>query len=272
MIAPDLGLASVPASYQLVQRFKRSKKMIKAKRRGVFRWAVTALIAALAIIAPQIHDRGVAFAYSCGTAHCYKGIHWGGHVSGESTDIYIAPLTAPNDGGFVDNETWLVDLTGPYWVEIGYSTFGSSSVQYFWADSRPGSTYYEHPMASVAGNEYGTRPQFAIQHGSGNSWVASIVGPGSNFGGSWTSTNNTMTGNDIQIGQELAGTTGASANYANFTINVWYGYYDGSFHYQTNSGQDLNLAYGSTSNPPYGGWDVIPQNSTTGGQFTTNCC
>ena len=88
-----------------------------------------------------------------------------------------------------------------------------------------------------------------------------------------TSTSNTMTGNIIDIGQELAGTQNASAGNANFTRNIWAVQALGP-EYVFWYNRQIDQGGVSSANPPTGSWTVDPSSPPPpeGGQFTTHCC
>ena len=85
----------------------------------------------------------------------------------------------------------------------------------------------------------------------------------------WTydSTNNSMAANEVHIGEELYGTSGASSPFINFTYNyylvngTWYPQGAGSL---GANGVEQDL-------PPYAYWNGSVGGST-GGDFLTTCC
>ncbi|HZD49259.1 MAG TPA: hypothetical protein VE178_10985, partial [Silvibacterium sp.] len=92
-------------------------------------------------------------------------------------------------------------------------------------------------------------------------------------GTSVASNGNPMSANSIHIGQELAGTQGASAGNAQYTRNIWavqtlgpeYVFW---YNRQTDEGSVRS------DNPPFGSWSINPSNPPPpeGGEFTTHCC
>ena len=82
-----------------------------------------------------------------------------------------------------------------------------------------------------------------------------------------------MSGNRIDIGQELAGTNGASAGNANFTRNIWAVQVLGPEYVFWYNRQTDEGGVGSAA-PPFGSWTSNPANPPPpeGGQFTTHCC
>jgi hypothetical protein len=220
--------------------------------------------------------------YSC-AGDCHAINDWqNGTINGSATQISVVHLTCSptycSSGGFVDNEMWLQKLTSPnnppgyqcpcYWVEAGYSTYSNdhlTRVDYFWADKRPIYGYVEHDLASVPSGDYGNYASVYINRSSSSSFEVTINSPGYYFDGS--STNNSMSPNDINIGQELYGTNGALAPNADLIDNA---YIDTSnnFYYQTTMGNRTE------DGPPYAWWAIYPTppNSSTGGDLVTACC
>jgi hypothetical protein len=189
-------------------------------------------------------------------------------------------------GGFVDDEIWLIDTKssgcssngyGVCWVEAGYFfTDGSTNAQFFWADGRPltSSTFNLHILGST--DPVGVTDHYMIikdgRAGAGifQVWVYND-GLSTLYQG--TSTSNTMSGDRIDIGQELAGTQNASADTANFTRNIWAVQVLGPeyvfwYNRQTNKGSV------TSDNPPVASWAIDPASPPPpeGGQFNTRCC
>lgn len=222
--------------------------------------------------------------YSC-SVHCYAINDWpGGPINGSSTEISVVHLACNGNcqaGDFVNNEMWLSDQSssgGPYWVEVGYAVDkqddGSAPEQYFWADDRPGQGYQIHYLANVPAGDYGNYTWFKIQWQTDiNSYCTSRYYPycyditvqSSNYSASPVELNNTMTPNDINIGEELSGYSGASAPTAYYIDNYWISTSNVG-HYQTANGTITQYK------PPYGGWTTYPSQSSTGGTLNTHCC
>jgi hypothetical protein len=233
-----------------------------------------------------------AFGYSCGdpsSGHCYGVTSWQEQPEyfGAYTHITRAAVNCPSGcNGFVDDEIWLVDsgssacTSNPFgqcWVEAGYFfTDGSGSAQYFWADSRPmnTNTFNLHILGptDAAGT---TSVYWIIKDGTNGPgifqvWVNPIFELARNYHA--TSTSNTMTGNRVIIGQELAGSSGASAGNANFSTNIWAVQAlgpDNEFWFTPQTGAG-NIR---SDNPPFASWTIDPSTPPpVGGQFTTHCC
>jgi hypothetical protein len=155
--------------------------------------------------------------YNCND-HCY-GIATTNisGIRGVEVDMDISRISCNcYNPSFVDNEVWLEASGGLYWVEVGYSTYSPTSVKYFWADFRPGSVYHEHnPSGNIPSNDYGTTGYFQIYPSGTNAWFVLVDTQNTYWYG--YSTSNTMSPSEIQMGQELAGTSGESAPYAAFT-------------------------------------------------------
>jgi hypothetical protein len=247
--------------------------------------AAALLLALLASQAISLLNPMIARAYSCGTGsgsgHCYGINFWSMSpgIRGAGTDILVVHLNCSScwsisETGFVDNEIWLNDYNNSgcsgnvCWVEAGYWTVSgafSTTVNYFWADNRPGGGLNVHTLAQVPSADYSDYAEFYIWQNFGwsNKWEVDIDSP--NYYYSNYSTSNSMVADDINIGQELAGTSGASAPTAYFTDN-WY--YDSNlnFDYQSYEGAV------TSNNPPHAAWDTNPAYSLTGGVFKTWCC
>lgn len=208
-----------------------------------------------------------ARAYSCTSPHCYGINDWpGGPIYGSETDISVAALQCNGctNGTFIDDEMWLNGDSGQ-WVEAGYSTYTSHNnrVDYFWADNRAcfACGYSEHDLGGVPSADFGSYTYFEIERLDGSDY--DVVISSANFYHDGKSTSNGMTANDINIGSEIYGTSGAYAPRAYFIDNYWIdtGYHG---HNQTANG---TLHY---NNPPYVGWNTLPSQSSTGGVLWTN--
>jgi hypothetical protein len=227
--------------------------------------------------------------YRCGdpsTNHCYARVLWEERPQyfGAYTDITQVAMSCPSDcGGFVNDEIWLVDTksrdcqTSEFqmcWVEAG--TFAQPDGRYFfWAEGRPLKTnaYNQHILGP--GDPEGVVNHYMmIQDARGDSGISQIWIYNDSLSTLYngTSTNNAMSGNQMHIGQELAGTQNASAGFATFSRNI--------FAVQA-LGQEYVFWYNAQTtrgntridNPPSGGWVVDPgKPPPEGGQFSTRCC
>jgi hypothetical protein len=233
-----------------------------------------------------------AQAYSCGDPsqnHCYGQALWQEHTEyfGAYTDISQVAMGCPSGcGGFVDDETWLVDNNtrgcvanqfGVCWVEAGYFfTDGSSSAQLFWADGRPlsTSTFNLHILGPT--DPVGTIDHFMIikdARGASGIFQVWVYNDSHSTLYNGTSTSNNMSGNSIRIGQELAGTKDASAGSANFTRNIWAVQTLGpEFVFWYN--RQIDKGSVTSGAPPTASWTIDPASPPPpeGGQFTTSCC
>ncbi len=232
----------------------------------------------------------LAQTYSCGAPssnHCYGTASWDPPYFGAYSDILQVQMSCPSDcGGFVDNEVWFIDTEtsgctsnpfGVCWVEAGYFfTAGSSSPQFFWADGRPmnSSTFNLHVLGPT--DPVGVTDHFMIiKDGRGAAGIFQVWIYNDSLSTLYngTSTSNTMNGNRIDIGQELAGTKGASAGSATFTRNIFAVQPLGSdFVFWYNRQTDKGSV--TSANPPIGSWTIDPAAPAApeGGQFTTRCC
>ncbi len=224
--------------------------------------------------------------YSCGNSgtsspHCY-GTYWFPRITnhGSSTTILMSKLTCnptycANGKGFIDDEMWLCDdTTGhscDYWVEGGYWTnYAATGNDYFWADKRPGSGLIVHDLGGVPADDFGGYTTLDITTDGPDTWQIQFYtytqGDPSGY-----STGNTMTANRPQIGQELAGTSGASAPNVLFEDN---GYETTANHfvYQTNGSDNYPYEFFDLTGPEHASWFVPPEDSSTGGILETSCC
>jgi hypothetical protein len=229
--------------------------------------------------------------YSCGnpqTGHCYAYVNWQEQPEyyGVYMDLLQVAMNCPSGcGGFLNNEMWLADYQtracaangfGSCWVEAGFHAFdGGGNPIYFWADARPlsSNTYNNHFLnqADLADFEHFMIIQDARNGAQGvfQIWIYndshSVLFQG-------TSTSNNMSPNAINMGSELAGTSGASASLGQFQRNIFAVKPLGpEFVFWYNRETDEGTV---TSNaPPNGSWLIDPSlPSPEGGIFTTNCC
>jgi hypothetical protein len=143
----------------------------------------------------------------------------------------------------------------------------STSNVYYWADERPGNNNFTvHTKGTVQSGDLGNDAWLNIdEYGNTSTWEIDIIPATSGYSG--TSTDNSMNPNQIQMGMELIGTEGESANTGYFTDNIWYETNNNSWHYQENAGQTTN------NSPVESGWYQKPASngSNDGGSFYTSC-
>ncbi|GAC1652996.1 MAG: hypothetical protein NVS9B15_13610 [Acidobacteriaceae bacterium] len=249
-------------------------------------------IAAFVLLLAFMSAPVLAANYNCGDPsqnHCYGVTGWQEKPEyfGAYADISITTLDCTSGcGGFVDDEIWLIDdksggctgnSFGMCWVEAGYfRTDGASGMTYFWADSRPlaTSTFNLHVLG--APDPVGTTDHFMlIKDARGGAGIFQLWIYNDNLSTLYqgTSTSNTMAGDRVLIGQELAGTQNASAGNANFTRNIWAVQALGPEYVFWYNRQTTNSAV-TSQNPPTASWIVNPSSPPPpeGGQFQTHCC
>jgi hypothetical protein len=212
--------------------------------------------------------------------HCYGQVTWSGSANGFSMELTAVSLN-PGDG-FIDDEGWLVDYpggaeNGMSWVETGELNEGFST-DYFWA-------YGEHWCQDAQQFMFFDLGPVAPADLTNNTWIAYQVQQDSKTPSTWNvtisyaqtgqvlfseaATGVSMSPNTVIEGQELQGTTGASAKLAFFSYNeISHG---GTESFESNPG---TVASG---NPPHAGWwpDSDPTQtygSGIGGIFFTWCC
>jgi len=251
----------------------------------VIAMALAAVAMVLAVAHPvsptAVHAN--AQSYSCDVNHCYGIARWGGPTLGASTDITIHNL---NQGdGFVTNEVWLggdppsnlicpntVDGSGggDCWVEVG-NTIGNLDTAnvscyqacYYWADQRPSApgtvnNYWEHFVDFVPASDLNTSVVFRILQatdGPGR-YDIQIFDKGCLARPDYAdvSTQDQLASTHIDIGSEVAGTSGASSGPTEYTDNQWLD--SGGWHYQTNPGGDPSGSNHAPAVPHR--WDQVP--------------
>ncbi len=203
--------------------------------------------------------------YSC-SDKCYGDFpfyHWTGVNGGEVTiDVVHVSCSGCGTLSYVNNTMWVGDDTtgctndGACWIEAGYGTFKDpNNPWYYWADMRPGLGYAEHPKEQVPSGDFGNAAQLLIRKSATNTYIISITSPYASITG--TSTANSMSGDRVQIGEELQGTTGASAPTARYFNNV---YIDTSNNYYV---ENSTGGYSVVSdNPPYASWAIVPSGTS----------
>lgn len=231
--------------------------------------------------------------YSCGTdntPHCYGEQEWDGPMYGAKTDITIQVLTCNypcNSNGEIDDEMWVGaynnDGCEKCWVEAGITNDNTTggSTQYFWADARPnGGRFHLHYVNGVFVGDIGHKVIFRVAKTNSSTFevdkaneLPSSGGCSAQCSASWTnfSTSNSISPNFIQIGLELAGSSGASAPRVDFTNNY---YLDSNLnpHPQTAAGQVFHIPPASDGNPIKTNWVNNHPGGPTGGDFYTSCC
>jgi hypothetical protein len=255
----------------------------------VVRIGIALLLAATLVAVDAAKAPGYS-GYKCGS-HCYGINTWTSSAQyfGARTDISIARLSCDAStcapGGLISDEMWLVDQTsssctqgqdGACWVEIGYiDDYAASktlSQTFFWADERPNQPFGFELFQDVPDNAFGTTDHFVIindQHITPAGFLVWLYNDsGTLFQG--TSNDNAMMGTQIEIGQELYGTQGASAQTATFSNNMFATQPLGSDNMFVYTAQ---TARGSVTadNPINVQWVIDPA-TLAGGQFSTSCC
>jgi hypothetical protein len=234
------------------------------------------LFAGSFLLNSQPAQAAAMLSYSCGSSsgsgHCYGWNTWVGAVDGSATQITVRGITGGN--GFIDNEMWLVQwpkngLPRSTWVEAGYisdSGFENGAEVWFWADSRPQDNGYVnlHYGIPLRSGDYGHNVAITLKRKDSCSFTASVVGVLTGEQG--TSTNNCISPDHIQIGQELAGSNGANAPKALYSQNEYEAAGRNYFSYQFQDGS------GSGKNPPWAGWDQNHRPSNSGGGGTWYTC
>jgi hypothetical protein len=229
--------------------------------------------------------------YSCGnpqSGHCYGTASWQEQPQyyGAYTDLLQIAMNCPSGcGGFIDNEIWLIDnqtaacVSNPYgrcWVEAGFiASDGDGNPYYFWADSRPmnSATFNIHILNQADSGDFDHFMIIKDARGAQGIFQVWIYNDSHSTLYNGTSTSNTMSGNIIIIGSELAGTNGASSAIAQFQRNIWAVKPLGPefvfwYNRQTDEGSLRN------DSPHKSSWLIDPSlpPPPEGGIFTTNCC
>ncbi len=201
-------------------------------------------------------------AYNCpGTTHCYGINDWPGSTTGAFSQISVVQLHAGN--GIMNNSVWVSTTSNNHWIEAGYAVIYNKSFEFwYWAYVDDSGVYHEYDSGGLAQGDWNRAANVTIWHVSGNTWNASIYGNATSWlPGGFTYSNSP---NDINIGQEVGGTSGSSASTATWNDNQWRNS-SGTYHYQTSSGSII------ANNPPYAGWYSMPS-SGYGGDFYAYCC
>jgi hypothetical protein len=204
-------------------------------------------LVALAVIPLSLGGCG----YSCGNgsgSHCYGIVTLPAALNGEPnfrgfvTTVNAVSLNSGN--GETNDEIWVVQQnnnacgnlgTGNQcWIEVGLSagansggcSLPSNETHIFWADNRPNQGFFCHDQGALQSQEF-NQPVFlaiAIRPDEPNSYdvealtCTSVSGNGScpRRAIIGKSSNNTMAADVIEMGMEVAGSSGATAPNTNF--------------------------------------------------------
>lgn len=189
-------------------------------------------------------------------------------TTGASSEIFVRGVTAGD--GEITNEIWLSQnlSQNSYWVEGGYWAnvgWNNGAQTWFWADSRPedSNNVNVHPSSPMPGSGDGGQYAF-VDIEQINSCTFDVFIDGFSTDLSGVSTNNCISPNDIQLGQELAGSSGANAPTADFTDNEFRG------HLTSDPWAFITSkpSFSESDNPPSVHWIENP-NHTDGGTFAT---
>jgi hypothetical protein len=208
--------------------------------------------------------------YACGNValgHCYSKTIVGDHITGFLSRIVVSSKLLPGDG-FITNEFWLRNYTGTSsWIEVGYIQNTVERLHYFWAQNNENGVFTKQSAGDVPVEELDTPVTFIVRQVQSDRFEVRIDGVKTHFKTEtalhlWAGTS----GGYVELGQELAGTTGAAAGIVTFDRN----------RVRDSQGWKwlVNESAGATADePPYGGWLAIPKNDAMeGGVFSTHCC
>jgi hypothetical protein len=215
--------------------------------------------------------------YSCGTSqddfHCYARVNFTNHavrggIRGWQARIVVPPVMNGGDG-LITDEFWLGSFSGSYWIETGYGA-GVSGPNgpnvYFWADTEPGVGLRVYLLGVVPSADTAGWATFTVYQTGSSTFAISVQTPTV----SYAATSNIPYFSDpstegyINMGQELAGSTGAVADYVTFAN---YKEFSGGQWSDATSGG----AQAENGQPPYGLWTPASQWPPTG-LFWTECC
>src|ERR1035438_5345135 len=229
--------------------------------------------------------------YNCWGPHCYGTAAWDGQspsvISLEAT-VKLVPLNGGD--GFVDDEVWVIDrndtnctnvtqnIFNLCWIELGAVAGpawfpNDSATHLFWAENRPTSpgnpsAFFFHTLANPSSGELSSHVDYAITRDarpvSGNGWIIAATTSSNQYVA--TTTNSMAPPASIEIGQELYGSSGASAPKADFAataVGTDAGVWDNN-----EVTTDGNV---TSDNPPNGSWQLSPAKGG-GGIFITQCC
>jgi hypothetical protein len=239
---------------------------------------------------------GPGSTYSCNDGHCYGIVRFNVIDFGNGpmfrsfvTNVNAVPLNAGNAD--ISDEFWVIqqgatncgNQPNDCWIELGLlaSNITNNETHVFWADNRPNQGFFYHDMGALQPQEFNQpvllliaiRPQDPNSYDVDALTCQTVTGPvgcqGRRLIGQ--SINNTMVANVIEMGLELAGSNGASAQATNFfrTI-VPYPNSPGNFKYLDVDGRvqvDAPVTAGWVSTPT-----STPPSRNIGGSFFTSCC
>jgi hypothetical protein len=211
--------------------------------------------------------------YSCGTPstdHCYAELIIGttdvpGGILGFRTSIGVNSVNGGD--GFINEEFWLLSTSGcRCWIETGYQESENLGYYYFWAETVPPGVYGpSHDLGPVAPGDFGGSATFDVQQTGPQSFAITVTTPTASYAA--TSSNSYLSdpanSGFVEMGQELQGSTGASAGYVFFQDNMEFS----GGHWGYIPGGQLDIGA-----PPYGGWLDPPSSADPGGIFFTECC
>jgi hypothetical protein len=243
---------------------------------------VRATVAAVATVLLSTIFSIPASAYNCtGGNGCYGTVRWNGAVDGADARISVGTMSMTSSLWHINSVLWVRDRDGvndcsilgipvdTAWIEVGYWA-RSSTQQFYWADCRAGASYYEGAFGTVTTSDKYKPNYFQIRRNTKNStyWFVQIMA----ISNSWSlvSSANSMWPDQIEIGGELTGNSGASM-YSGHTTNNRYIHYGSSstpnYYYQGRDGD------GKTQNPPFvSGWTAgAPDPGGTGGDWYAYC-
>lgn len=268
MSAPDLMRAKSPSPFRIV----RERYLRRA-------------IGLLCLVVAALPLTSCSNNYNCSNPHCYGVVSW----DNQSPPVVLLEATVklmPMHGGdgFVDDEMWVVDRNDKNcsnysmcWIELGAlagpAWFNDKATHLFWAENRPtsggdGAGFFFHPLANPVGNELNSHVDYLITRDArpvnGNGWIVAATTSANQY---IASMNNAMTPpKTVEIGQELYGTSGASAPIVDFdataigtSTTVW------------DNAEVTNDGTVSSDSPPIGYWQLSPS-AGAGGIFITRCC
>lgn len=251
--------------------------MLRSRSSSGSRAAVAGVMAALLFVAFAIP----ANAYNCTSNDCYGTVRWNGAVDGADARISVGTMSTPSSSSHINSVLWVRDRDGvtdcsilgipidTAWIEVGYWAKGSTQ-QFYWADCRAGASYYEGAFGTVTASDKYQPNYFQIRRNANSStyWFVQI----SAVSNSWSlvSASNSMWPDQIEIGAELTGSSGAIM-YSGHTTNNRYIHYGSSstpsYYYQIRDGD------GKTQNSPLvSGWTTgAPAPGGTGGDWYAYC-